>query len=527
MRSLLSGRYGRRWQVWGFAMIGIAALAALYAVLPGFGNAFSIKGLDRMRVRQRLYGPRPRLPQSMPQVLLEKGLYSDNDLVNEDGIVPSFWDEAQSCVNGQCMDVWGPCFPPTGGDDWASAVQSLEDGSDIEYAMQKQQLTQEDMETYQNFCRPGFLIIGQGKCGTSSLYHYLVGHPRVLPASEKQIHYFKYYARYGFKWYMGHFPTAQSFMAHGALMTGEASPGYLPYPDVVALTKKEMPGTKIICVGRDPLGRSWSSYRYNYVNPALEIMRKGKAPGIARNMSDEYYQKYLYSFEEMLRAELKTIKACLAPGGPGEVGARERWGREPWGRKVFADRKRQGLSPLVDIDGTCYGDFVSKRVPRIQWQELVDSKPYRFLNVPSLHLAQAMIGRSLYVYPLEWWFAMYPEEDIYFLCTEEMRDMTGEPINKLGRFLGLPSFNFSGIVNAGAYNVGGHKGYDKVTSWDTVGAAREETQPPEQLNVTTPSPSSEEGEIPLTPEFKQEMLDFYKPHNERLFKLVRRRCNWD
>ena len=25
----------------------------------------------------------------------------------------------------------------------------------------------------------------------SSLYHYLVGHPRVLPASKKQIHYFK------------------------------------------------------------------------------------------------------------------------------------------------------------------------------------------------------------------------------------------------------------------------------------------------------------------------------------------------
>ncbi|KAI2503419.1 hypothetical protein MHU86_11048 [Fragilaria crotonensis] len=236
----------------------------------------------------------------------------------------------------------------TGGDDWASAVQSIEDGSDIEYAMQKQQLTQEDMETYQNFCRPGFLIIGQGKCGTSSLYHYLVGHPRVLPASEKQIHYFKYYARYGFKWYMGHFPTAQSFMAHGALMTGEASPGYLPYPDVVALTKKEMPGTKIICVGRDPLGRSWSSYRYNYVNPALEIMRKGKAPGIARNMSDEYYQKYLYSFEEMLRAELKTIKACLAPGGPGEVGARERWGREPWeGRYLPIARGRVYLRWLT------------------------------------------------------------------------------------------------------------------------------------------------------------------------------------
>ena len=527
MRSLLSGRYGRRWQVWSFAMIGIAALATIYAVLPGSGNIFSVKGLDRMRVRQRLYGLRPKLPQSMPQVLLQNGLYSDNDLVNEDGIVPSFWDQKQSCIKDKCMDVWGPCFPPKGDEDWASVLQ--EDGGEIEYAMQKKELlTAEDRDSYHNFCRPGFLIIGQGKCGTSSLYHYLVGHPRVLPASEKQIHYFKYYARYGLKWYMGHFPTAKSFMAHGALMTGEASPGYLPYPDVVALTKKVMAGTKIICVGRDPLGRSWSSYRYNYINPALEIMRKGKAPGIKKNQSDEYYHRYLYSFEDLLRAELKTIKACLAPGGPGEVGARERWGQEPWGKEVFAERKRKGLPPLVDIDGSCYGDFISTSVPRLEWQELVAAKPYKFLNVPSLHLLQAMIGRSLYVYPLEWWYEMFPKEDIYFVCTEEMRDMTGEPINQIGKFLGLPSYNFSGIVNAGAYNVGGHKGYDKVTSWETVGVEHEETQAPEQLaNVTTRTPTSEESEIPLSEEFKQEMLEFYKSHNERLFKLVGRRCNWD
>ena len=121
---------------------------------------------------------------------------------------------------------------------------------------------------------------------------------------------------------------------------------------------------------------------------------------------------------------------------------------------------------------------------------------------------------------------MFPESDIYFLCTEEMRDMTGEPINKVGKFLGLPSFNFSGIVNAGAYNVGGHKGYDKVTSWETVEAGREEL-PPQQSNVTTTTPSPEESEIPLPEDFKQEMLDFYKPHNERLFKLVKRRCQWD
>ena len=125
--------------------------------------------------------------------------------------------------------------------------------------------------------RPGFSIIGEGKCGSSvrsvlcfasaftpvfvvapnatlqSLYHYLTEHPRVLPASEKQIHYFKvratqkvpntyspvpllqYYSTCPMKWFffLHHFPTTTSFLASGALMTGEASPGYLPYFDVV------------------------------------------------------------------------------------------------------------------------------------------------------------------------------------------------------------------------------------------------------------------------------------------------------
>lgn len=52
------------------------------------------------------------------------------------------------------------------------------------------QQQQQQVDT-SGMCRPGFLIIGAGKCGTSSLYHYLTdGHPRILPAVQKQIGYF-------------------------------------------------------------------------------------------------------------------------------------------------------------------------------------------------------------------------------------------------------------------------------------------------------------------------------------------------
>ena len=38
--------------------------------------------------------------------------------------------------------------------------------------------------------RPTFFIIGANKCGTSSLYRYLVGHPWVLPCAEKEPNFF-------------------------------------------------------------------------------------------------------------------------------------------------------------------------------------------------------------------------------------------------------------------------------------------------------------------------------------------------
>jgi hypothetical protein len=117
-------------------------------------------------------------------------------------------EEQQSPPKDLSLDsqrTWGPCYPPlnsrSNNNDWDSELQLLahgdREGSDansnsntnanLPYARK----TWNPSTPVAGLCRPGFLIIGAGKCGTSSLYHYLVGHPRVLPAYTKQIHYFK------------------------------------------------------------------------------------------------------------------------------------------------------------------------------------------------------------------------------------------------------------------------------------------------------------------------------------------------
>ena len=40
------------------------------------------------------------------------------------------------------------------------------------------------------YLEPSFFIIGERKCGTSSLYRYLVAHPNVLPCALKEPNFF-------------------------------------------------------------------------------------------------------------------------------------------------------------------------------------------------------------------------------------------------------------------------------------------------------------------------------------------------
>ena len=137
-------------------------------------------------------------------------------------------------------------------------------------------------------------------------------------------------------------------------MTGEASPGYMPYPFVIELLVKRLSSTqpekigkggletykdsirslpKIITVARDPIERAISSYKYNYIVPALTTLKRGTgvtASGkpIPGRKSEEFYMaNYLYTFEELAWAELVTLKECLRPGGKGETYSYNQFGK--------------------------------------------------------------------------------------------------------------------------------------------------------------------------------------------------------
>ena len=54
---------------------------------------------------------------------------------------------------------------------------------------------------------PDFLIIGGQRCGTTSLYRYLITHPAVVgPHPGKGVHYFDSHPEQSLAWYRAHFP---------------------------------------------------------------------------------------------------------------------------------------------------------------------------------------------------------------------------------------------------------------------------------------------------------------------------------
>ena len=132
---------------------------------------------------------------------------------------------------------------------------------------------------------PDFVIIGAQKCGTSSLYSYLTGHPQVVSASKKEVHFFDSPAfRRGEGWYRSNFPPQSSENGQKTI-TGEASPYYIYHPLVPKRAASLIPNAKLIALLRNPVDRAYSDYNHR-VNDGIETL----------------------SFEEAIEAEAERIK---------------------------------------------------------------------------------------------------------------------------------------------------------------------------------------------------------------------------
>lgn len=121
---------------------------------------------------------------------------------------------------------------------------------------------------------PSFIIIGAQKAGTTSLYHYLQGHPQILAPSRKELFFFDggrhqsqdVYIEKGLPWYRLHFPLTGKLP--NQLLTYEATTSYLYSPVAAERIAETLPDVRLIAILRDPIKRAISHFQHN--------LRKGR-----------------------------------------------------------------------------------------------------------------------------------------------------------------------------------------------------------------------------------------------------------
>lgn len=161
---------------------------------------------------------------------------------------------------------------------------------------------------------PDFLIVGAQRCGTTSLFRLLSGHPQMVPPlMHKGVHYFDtadHYAR-GFAWYRGHFPV-EVLARHRAgdrPITGEASPYYLFHPGAAQRISQDLARVRAIVLVRDPVERALSAYRQETargfetepLERALELEPERLEGEEERILADLTYQSFHHQHHAYVR----------------------------------------------------------------------------------------------------------------------------------------------------------------------------------------------------------------------------------
>ena len=257
--------------------------------------------------------------------------------------------------------------------------------------------------------KPDFYIIGFAKCGTTSLFEYLISHPNIHPPKGKEIDFFdRLYSR-GINWYKVGFPfIIQKFIEkvffRKKFLTGEATPRYIEHPHAINRIKQITPNAKFIILLRNPIDRAFSQHNMNVKND---------------------YE--INNFNDALKEEPRRI---------------------------------------------------SNRI-----EKMTNDITYYSWNYD----LYAYLEHGLYVDKIKRWMEVFPKEQFLIIQSEEFFKNPSKTYNDVLEFLGLKLFSLKKFEIKGKVN----------------------------KNRT------------IDDDFRNELVDYYKPHNQKLYDFLGKSFDWN
>lgn len=252
---------------------------------------------------------------------------------------------------------------------------------------------------------PSFLIIGAKKCGTTSLFKYLIEHPYIGAPIEKEISFFDSNFRKGISWYKSYFPTLLPKLYKQSFLTGEATANYIDNPYAPKRIAETIPKVKLIALLRNPVDRAYSHY----------------------NHTSRIGREHL-SFEEAIEQEEERVSQI-----------------------------RAGI--LKDKDGNFY------------------HQDYNYTYLSS----------GIYVEQLKVWLNLFSKKQILVTTSEDFFAEPSATFQQILNFLELPNYEPKHYKQ---YN---SNSYQKM----------------------------------IEPTTRKHLVEYFKPHNERLYQLLGVNFDWD
>jgi hypothetical protein len=146
---------------------------------------------------------------------------------------------------------------------------------------------------------PNLLVIGAGKCGTTSLHRYLGNHPQIHMSELKELRFFQDPEC------LDQLDRYATFFNGDAQVRGESSPTYTAYPRATGVPERiraAIPDVKLIYLVRDPVERTIALHVQRQTH-GIDLPNLGTALGDGADPYNEYVapSRYAMQLERYLR----------------------------------------------------------------------------------------------------------------------------------------------------------------------------------------------------------------------------------
>lgn len=150
---------------------------------------------------------------------------------------------------------------------------------------------------------PEFVVLGQGKAGTSLIYRVFEQNPDVGLSRPKELLFFSKHYDKGRDWYAAHF----DHLAPDVPRVGEVSPAYLIPKAIDHIHETLDPGIKLIYVLRHPVDQGYSRYLQNICGARGAKPLAFDAPTVLRRRLRQLHASLKKLYDNYDRAQILQL----------------------------------------------------------------------------------------------------------------------------------------------------------------------------------------------------------------------------